>query len=315
MVSILNDSSYAGQLGISETALDLSLELGLVAVQKGRIRISQMGADFIALNRDLTYELAPGQVEFLLQRSIFTHHGKMLKSLLRRFEEDPYNKTFFARMPIENITPGEQWMFDFLRSMGVVSINGEIAFIAATYVFHASSLRASRALTAEELNLLLLLQKEQGQVAEQWVLAYERERLRAAGFVAEADSIRQISNFDVAAGYDIQSFDGHSDTFKYDRFIEVKSTSGTDQTFVWTSNEKRVATELGDKYWIYLLVQFSAAQSNANLLTIQNPVKQHRLGHLKLDSLSFRATLTRGFQQKSLYKLSVTEENRMFLPK
>jgi hypothetical protein len=182
-------------------------------------------------------------------------------------------------------------MFDLLRSLGVLSIVGGVAFINSLYVPQASSSRAARHLTKEELEFLLLLQKERGDEAEKWVVRYERNRLMNAGFIPEADSVRRISEFDVAAGYDIQSFEGHSEQFVYDRLIEVKSTQGSTPTFVWTANEKRVATILGDQYWIYVLLQFSPERPEIELLTIQNPVRQIRLGHLKLDALSFRATL------------------------
>lgn len=290
LVSILNDASYAGQLGIGYAAIELASVLGLASIQDGQVRVSRTGIDFLSLNKEGSYELAPGQVDFLLERSLATIQGKILKSLLLKFESDPKNRTFRVRIPIQSISAAEQWMFDLLRSLGVLSTVGGFAFINSLYVPQASSLRTARKLTKEELEFLLLLQKECGDEAERWVVRYERDRLMNAGFVPEADSVRRISEFDVAAGYDIQSFDGNSDQFVYDRFIEVKSTQCSTPSFVWTANEKRVAAILGEKYWIYVLLQFSPEQAKAELLTIQNPARQIQLGRLKLDALSFRAT-------------------------
>src|SRR5882672_11867173 len=96
LVSILNDASYAGQLGIGYAVIELASALGLVCVQEQQVRVSGTGTDFLSLNKEGTYELAPGQVEFLLEHSLSTVQGKTLKSLLLKFEADPKNRTFSA---------------------------------------------------------------------------------------------------------------------------------------------------------------------------------------------------------------------------
>ena len=91
-------------------------------------------------------------------------------------------------------------------------------------------------------------QEEQGRKAEEFVLEFERRRLL---WSENSNRVKQISDFDVSAGYDILSFNT-SESTKYDRFIEVKSFSSI-QSFFWSSNEMRIAREMKKNYFLYLV--------------------------------------------------------------
>ncbi len=99
------------------------------------------------------------------------------------------------------------------------------------------------------LEQLLKRQEEQskrGLEAEEFVLSLERQRLPG-----KALKIKRISDFDVAAGYDVVSYENiGSDT--YDRFIEVKCYIGSPH-FFWSENESDVAKIKGDKYILCLV--------------------------------------------------------------
>ena len=105
-----------------------------------------------------------------------------------------------------------------------------------------------RRLTLEQLMEQHKRQEEQGRKAEEFVLEFEKRRLLWSD---NAGRVKQISDFDVGAGYDIISFESPVST-TYDRFIEVKSYSSS-QSFFWSSNEMKVAHELKDKYYLYLV--------------------------------------------------------------
>lgn len=99
------------------------------------------------------------------------------------------------------------------------------------------------------LEQLLKRQEEQSQrglEAEEFVLSIEKQRLPM-----KATRIKRISDFDVAAGYDVVSYENAgSDT--YDRFIEVKCYIGSPH-FFWSENESDVAKLKGDKYILCLV--------------------------------------------------------------
>jgi hypothetical protein len=125
-----------------------------------------------------------------------------------------------------------------------------------------------------------------------WVLEYERVRLRSAGCEVEARAVSIVSDTDVAAGYDIESFDGTSEDLSPNRFIEVKSTTGGALVFIWSQNEYAKASELADRYWIYHLRSFLPLAGIApNLTIIRNPYKLCGSGKITLTPVSYQAEI------------------------
>lgn len=102
--------------------------------------------------------------------------------------------------------------------------------------------------TLEELLEQKMRQQEQGLKAEEFVLNFEKNRLKSHPFV---NMVKRISDFDVAAGYDIVSFTTDTDVY-YNRFIEVKSYRGFKQ-FFWSENELDIAKFKGDQYFLCLV--------------------------------------------------------------
>lgn len=100
----------------------------------------------------------------------------------------------------------------------------------------------------EKLKLQLEQQEKQGEMAELFVLEYEKKRISNAILNKK---IKRVSVIDVAAGYDIVSYDS-DEAVGYDRFIEVKSYVGSPH-FYWSSNEIETAKLYGNKYYIYLV--------------------------------------------------------------
>ncbi|KAA6328504.1 hypothetical protein EZS27_022610 [termite gut metagenome] len=84
----------------------------------------------------------------------------------------------------------------------------------------------------------------------------------------------------LGVGYDLQSIEIE----KKKRYIEVKTTKSrkaiNNNRFKLTPNEWDTAETLGDSYFIYRLV---INEEEKNIFIIQNPVKQCKLGNLKID--------------------------------
>ncbi|MGA9997694.1 MAG: DUF3883 domain-containing protein [Pyrinomonadaceae bacterium] len=89
--------------------------------------------------------------------------------------------------------------------------------------------------------------EENGYIGEEFVLNYERRRLRRAGKNDLAAKVQWVSLQSVVEGYDILSYEINGD----ERWIEVKSTSKRGRTFEMSNNEWRTAMDVGDKYYIY----------------------------------------------------------------
>ncbi len=84
----------------------------------------------------------------------------------------------------------------------------------------------------------------------------------------------------LGVGYDLQSIEIE----KKKRYIEVKTTKSrkaiNSNRFKLTPNEWDTAETLGDNYFIYCL---TINEQGKNIFIIQNPVKQHELGNIKID--------------------------------
>lgn len=121
------------------------------------------------------------------------------------------------------------------------------AFMAALRALNTSR-TANRSFGEKRLAALQAAQTAAGRQAEEWVTAYERNRVARHVF---KESIRRISEADVTAGFDILSFDSHQ-SLVHDRFIEVKSFRD-EPHFHWSKGEMETAKELRGRYWLYLV--------------------------------------------------------------
>lgn len=91
-----------------------------------------------------------------------------------------------------------------------------------------------RRISLEELRSQQEQQNRNGEMAEKFVLEFEKQRLN------NKVGIEWISPYDVAAGYDILSFHDSSSK-ENDRYIEVKSFIYGNPYFYWSKNEKKIA--------------------------------------------------------------------------
>lgn len=120
--------------------------------------------------------------------------------------------------------------------------------------------------TIEQLEKELKQQKEQGEIAERFVMEFERRRISVT---EKANKIKQISNIDVSAGYDILSFNDESSN-DYDRCIEVKSFRDNEH-FYWSENEIETAKLIGEEYYIYLVDVTQIDNKDYKPVIINNP--------------------------------------------
>lgn len=123
-----------------------------------------------------------------------------------------------------------------------------------------------RKMGIDQLELLLERNQIHGDEAEDFVLEYEKRRL--AGH-AQLGNIEKVSVYDVAAGYDIISYENIS-SLEIDRFIEVKSFSQS-PSFHWSRNEMDVARIRRNKYFLYLIDRDKMNDIGYIPMIIQNP--------------------------------------------
>lgn len=158
---------------------------------------------------------------------------------------------------------------NFLTMAGVLDKekNGEIC-VAENYESDwTEQLRNRRKkFTLEQLLKQQEEQSRRGLEAEEFVLGLEKKRLPEL-----ANKIKRISDFDVAAGYDIVSYE-NNETEHYDRFIEVKCYMGS-LHFFWSENESDVARIKADKYILCLVDYLRMGEPEYQPEFIRNPYK------------------------------------------
>jgi hypothetical protein len=123
-----------------------------------------------------------------------------------------------------------------------------------------------RKIGIEELKKNLEQQQINGEIAEEFVLNFEKKRLQ------EKEGIEWIAPYDSGAGYDILSFNsvGSEDN---DRFIEVKSFIDKPY-FYWSRNEIKTAIITKEKYFLYLVDREKLKTKNYTPIIIKNPYEE-----------------------------------------
>ena len=117
--------------------------------------------------------------------------------------------------------------------------------------------------------------RELGHRGEQIVFDLERQRVERLGL--PADRVEWVAASDVAADHDIRSVDDNGE----DLFIEVKSSSGRDGRFIWSSAEFRRAVRERNRYVLYRV--YDADTTTPSVAAFPDPISAFETGRLQLD--------------------------------
>jgi hypothetical protein len=295
LLDILASTTFHGRIPKHGDTIDAALGLGLLRYDEEKYHITSVGQRVLAPNVEGTYELAPGQAGAIFESCIaYGGYRKTAKLLFARFTHRGVHCGLSLDTRFARFTEAEKDIVSLLRRLGVILVSGAMLLVTPSYADRVSALRSAATLTLSELDELLRRRREQGTAAEEFILKYEQERLRKEGFGIEADAVTIISDIDVCAGFDIESFSGASDDLKPNRFIEVKSTSSDENVFFWSVNEFETAKELGSQYWIYHVANFSLDEGDhldlpPRLTQLQDPALKKELGIVSLETAAYRA--------------------------
>jgi hypothetical protein len=275
VVALCSSFTLGGHAVDHHWTLKLCNYAKLLTITKGTIQITELGKKFLDTNPNNYYEITDQQKKLVAEQLIL--HGPWqsnARDLFLSFNPD-YDKLTYELSLYESQLPIRyNSIVHLLRALGVLLKTDSVLMVESRYVPLVRSLRATNSgISAQELDQALQTNMKLANQAEEAVLEYERERLRSINRHAEASLVRRISQLDVKAGYDIESFDGDKPLFDYDRFIEVKSSYSPELRFFWSENERRSAEEKGDKYWIYFVGGLSSQKARQIMpILIQNPV-------------------------------------------
>lgn len=98
-------------------------------------------------------------------------------------------------------------------------------------------------------------------------MIYEKNRLSSLGRNDLAESIKWISKENDGTGYDIISYDVDANNNITEKFIEVKTTEGSDTNIFYIStNELNVMEKLKKQYYIYRVFNLKTSHPELYIL-------------------------------------------------
>lgn len=99
--------------------------------------------------------------------------------------------------------------------------------------------------------------RDLGRKGEEWVVAYERDKLNRAGHPDLAERVEWVADTQGdGLGYDVASFRSSGEEI----WIEIKTTNlGINEPFVLTSNELEVSARDPGRYALYRVFDFSGS--------------------------------------------------------
>jgi len=111
---------------------------------------------------------------------------------------------------------------EIIQALHMASVDGEYIVILNDGIQKLRQVLGQVAAQSEdELWQSLQEANERARAAEEYIVEYERRRLRSVGCDWLANSIERISQYDAKANYDVRSYDANGGT----RYIEVKSST------------------------------------------------------------------------------------------
>ena len=283
--------------GVNRTEIEQkSVELGLIRIKNDDYWLTSRGNNLLKLqviedDKLIIDALTEEQQKFFVELIFSSPNLKTdLQNIFSDFRIHHSKKIWFY-----DSKPDQNWdeeLLNWLTSCNFWNVVDNKLEVKQLYSKHISKIKKRTSVTQQHLEEIIKIEKEVGEKAEQLTLSYEKERLNELDYPDMAMSIEQISKIDVAAGYDVESFNGKDSTLSPDRMIEVKGTSGSSPYFYWSENEIKTAKNLKEKYWVYLWIEVKSKTEGTLYKKIQNPYeKLFRKSKKKPKAVLFRVDL------------------------
>ena len=250
------------------------LDAEILKLKKDNFEFTKLGNE-ILYNYEGNY-LNKKQEELYIEECFLNGHlSKKVLPLLAEFYEDD-SKLWFPKNEIFDVCLNPE-ILPILYEIKLLEKKDKKIFINKKYSDQIHKLIIGfpkGRISQKQIDNSLKIMKKIGNLGEQIVLEYERNRLLTMNCDQEAQNVKQISVDFANAGYDIRSFNGKSDELTHDRFIEVKSSTDSEFSLYWRRNEMEVAKKYPDNYWIYFVPKINLINLTSDeIILIGNPIK------------------------------------------
>ena len=221
------------------------LKLNLIIKNDAEIKLTEFGIELFELFEN---DLSLANKKIVEQCFEIQDIKKNIENALEKFHYSN-GKKWFPKWDVVNLFENVQ-ILPILYQTGFLQKN-DLSVIVNPEFDKLISKKIKKKITLNQLEKNLEHQKKIGDIAEEIVLNFEKNRLKNLGFEDESNKTRKISIDFANAGYDIESFNGKTSDGLPNRFIEVKGTTKKELDFHWSINEINTAKNLGSNYWIY----------------------------------------------------------------
>ena len=270
--ALLMRSGVSGGLVNPRDSLGLAIRLRLVEETSGENRLTPLGQELLDAGSWPPYNLFNEQqgrrmLDVLIHRPEFARPlAKLTRKMRRRPDGALELVPGSVKLPLDEL----QCLHALQSVRAVCYSSGVLVMDVSAYQSIMGVLGISAVLTEEELMGILELQRTRAVEAENYVRGLEVNRLTEGGRIDLAGLIERVAARDVSAGYDIRSFELDGS----DRYIEVKSSTGTDIRFFLSSNEWRFLAEHETDAWIYFVPRAHELPSPSRpVVAIHDPAK------------------------------------------
>ena len=264
-----------GKIPNHDDTVNFCISTGITFESNGLLKHSSLGKKFLKANLDDIWDLNEQQKTLLIENCFLDGFCKEeTLSILKHFLPDNKRQTFvFSKKDDFTLTDNPNTL-QLLLQVELILTDEKLMFVNPNFSKYLSFLFNTRKMTYHELEQKIKIDKEVGDIAEKIILEHEKNRLKnEESSHTESRLVQIISGTDVTAGYDIESFDGKTPNLEFNRFIEVKGSTGDDESFYWSSGEIEKAREKGDLYWIYFVsgIDRKNQSYDGKIIKIPNP--------------------------------------------
>ncbi len=236
-------------------AKNFCLTLGFICVTDHSLQITDLGHIYLnlALKKESHYILEPNAAQKkLISNRLFEIPGIQsgIKDIFSHFKIGSHGEIFLSKA--ESTSIADQILFNVLIQLGVLVSNVSQFLIATQYstLFDPIIMDSIRLISPEDFLRAEAEKIRQAVLAEKYVIKSEIRRLELNSAFDQAKRVDYVASRNVAAGYDIASFED-KDSSIFNRFIEVKSGISPRVKFYFSRNEYNAACRLKGRYYIY----------------------------------------------------------------
>jgi len=274
---IYNHSGASVRIPMADILIKILTIFGLVEVRQKKnkelISLSQLGKEFLEFEYIETDRLTKKQGIFLLSKIIGKTAVLYDIFLVIKIFNISNNGDLWISSKDKRIDLLEDRVLRLLQQLKIAYYKeGNIIIYKQDKEWLKDVVFTKFQVTEDDFLELLEQKRMYGIIAEEFVESIEKRRLINLGREDLAKLVTRVTEQNVAAGYDILSFDGKKSTSSPDRFIEVKGNSSDELLFYISKNELETAKRMNNKYWIYCVLNVKSLNPK-RLITIKNPYR------------------------------------------